>query len=307
MKKLLTTLFLLGIIACIYFYSDEIVDFVMYKFVYAEDLKYEDANIYKRDYDFLFVQRTDNYEPQNRQDILNIIYTALNNGWSDFSFFCPKEYTSCLSDVETITNDNTLVSNINNYVGTYNSYNKIVVNMNSFGRVNIIVDKLYDEKAIIEIENKVNEIYNSITNNTMSNIDKIKAIHNYIINNTSYDEERSVEIKSGNINTLKHPSNTAYGPLFTGKAICGGYTDIMALFLDKMDLKNYKISSEKHIWNLVLVDGVWKHLDLTWDDPVVSTGENVLEDTFFLINTEELLNKEKTQHNFNKDVFIEAK
>lgn len=307
MKKLLTTLFLLGIIACIYFYSDEIVDFVMYKFVYAEDLKYEDANIYKRDYDFLFVQRTDNYEPQNGQDILNIIYTALNNGWSDFSFFCPKEYTSCLSDVETITNDNTLVSNINNYVGTYNSYNKIVVNMNSFGRVNIIVDKLYDEKAIIEIENKVNEIYNSITNNTMSNIDKIKAIHNYIINNTSYDEERSVEIKSGNINTLKHPSNTAYGPLFTGKAICGGYTDIMALFLDKMDLKNYKISSEKHIWNLVLVDGVWKHLDLTWDDPVVSTGENVLEDTFFLINTEELLNKEKTQHNFNKDVFIEAK
>ena len=307
MKKLITTLILLGLIACIYFYSDKIIDFVMYNFIYAEDFKYDEANVYKREYDFSFVKRTDDFEPNNKQDILNIIYTALNNGWTDFSFFCPKEYESCLADVENITNDSTLISNINNYVGTFNSYNKIMVNMNSFGRINIVVDRLYDDKAIVEIENKINEIYNNLINDSMSTTDKIKAIHDYIINNTVYDEERSSEIKSGNITSLKHPSNTAYGPLFTGKAICGGYTDIMALFLDKMGILNYKISSERHIWNFLYIDGTWKHLDLTWDDPVVNTGENVLEDTFFLISTEDLINKEVTQHIFNKDVFIEAK
>lgn len=307
MKKLITTLILLGLIACIYFYSDKIIDFVMYNFIYAEDFKYDEANVYKREYDFSFVKRTDDFEPNNRQDILNIIYTALNNGWTDFSFFCPKEYEECLADVENITNDSTLISNINNYVGTFNSYNKIMVNMNSFGRINIVVDRLYDDKAIVDIENKINEIYNNLINDSMSTTDKIKAIHDYIINNTVYDEERSSEIKSGNITSLKHPSNTAYGPLFTGKAICGGYTDIMALFLDKMGILNYKISSERHIWNFLYIDGTWKHLDLTWDDPVVNTGENVLEDTFFLISTEDLINKEVTQHTFNKDVFIEAK
>lgn len=307
MKKLITTLILLGLIACIYFYSDKIIDFVMYNFIYAEDFKYDEANVYKREYDFSFVKRTDDFEPNNRQDILNIIYTALNNGWTDFSFFCPKEYEECLADVENITNDSTLISNINNYVGTFNSYNKIMVNMNSFGRINIVVDRLYDDKAIVDIENKINEIYNNLINDSMSTTDKIKAIHDYIINNTVYDEERSSEIKSGNITSLKHPSNTAYGPLFTGKAICGGYTDIMALFLDKMGILNYKISSERHIWNFLYIDGTWKHLDLTWDDPVVNTGENVLEDTFFLISTEDLINKEVTQHIFNKDVFIEAK
>ncbi len=307
MKKLITTLILLGLIACIYFYSDKIIDFVMYNFIYAEDFKYDEANVYKREYDFSFVKRTDDFEPNNKQDILNIIYTALNNGWTDFSFFCPKEYEECLADVENITNDSTLISNINNYVGTFNSYNKIMVNMNSFGRINIVVDRLYDDKAIVEIENKINEIYNNLINDSMSTTDKIKAIHDYIINNTVYDEERSSEIKSGNITSLKHPSNTAYGPLFTGKAICGGYTDIMALFLDKMGILNYKISSERHIWNFLYIDGTWKHLDLTWDDPVVNTGENVLEDTFFLISTEDLINKEVTQHTFNKDVFIEAK
>ena len=307
MKKLITTLILLGLIACIYFYSDKIIDFVMYNFIYAEDFKYDEANVYKREYDFSFVKRTDDFEPNNKQDILNIIYTALNNGWTDFSFFCPKEYEECLADVENITNDSTLISNINNYVGTFNSYNKIMVNMNSFGRINIVVDRLYDDKAIVDIENKINEIYNNLINDSMSTTDKIKAIHDYIINNTVYDEERSSEIKSGNITSLKHPSNTAYGPLFTGKAICGGYTDIMALFLDKMGILNYKISSERHIWNFLYIDGTWKHLDLTWDDPVVNTGENVLEDTFFLISTEDLINKEVTQHTFNKDVFIEAK
>lgn len=307
MKKLITTLILLGLIACIYFYSDKIIDFVMYNFIYAEDFKYDEANVYKREYDFSFVKRTDDFEPNNKQDILNIIYTALNNGWTDFSFFCPKEYEECLADVENITNNSTLISNINNYVGTFNSYNKIMVNMNSFGRINIVVDRLYDDKAIVDIENKINEIYNNLINDSMSTTDKIKAIHDYIINNTVYDEERSSEIKSGNITSLKHPSNTAYGPLFTGKAICGGYTDIMALFLDKMGILNYKISSERHIWNFLYIDGTWKHLDLTWDDPVVNTGENVLEDTFFLISTEDLINKEVTQHTFNKDVFIEAK
>ena len=308
MKKLITTFVLLGLIFAIYYYYNDIVDYVMYNIIYKDDFIRADANNYKRDYDFKFVQNTDNFEPKNKQDILNIIYTSLNNGWTDFTFFCPRKgYDKCLDDVENITNDSVLISNINNFVGTYNSYNKILVNINSFGRVNITVDHLYSDEDINSINTKIDEIYNSIIKEDMTTEEKIKAFHDYIINNTTYDEERSKEIKNNSITSLKHPSNTAYGPLFTGKAICGGYTDAMAVFLDKLGLKNYKVSSEKHIWNLVLIDDKWKHLDLTWDDPVVNTGENILIDTYFLVDYDNLIKTEPTQHNFNTEVFIEAK
>lgn len=306
MRKLLATIMLLVSLGLVIFYYEQITRFILYNFIYKDELVHDEVNEYKRDYDWEFVKRTDDFEPNNKKDILDIIYTILNNGWDDFTFFCPTEYKECLTDVENITNDSVLISNINNFVGIYNSYNKISVNINSFGRINILVDRLYSDEIINELKTKVDQIYSTIITDNMSDTDKIRVIHDYVINNTSYDEERSVEIKAGNFTTLKHPSNIAYGPLFTGKAICGGYADAMSLFLDKMNLKNYKVSSISHIWNLVYVDNEWKHIDLTWDDPVVSTGEDAITDIFLLINTKELENKETTQHIFDKNVFIEA-
>lgn len=307
MKKLITTLILLVTLGLISFYYQDITKFIMYNFIYKSDLNYDEANEFKREYDWGFVQKTDDFEPNNRQDILNIIYTMLNNGWDDFTFFCPSEYEECIDEVQDIINNSTLVSNINNFVSPYNSYNKISVNINSFGRINILVDKLYSNELVNELKLKVDEVYNNLINNKMNDEEKIRAIHNYIIDSTSYDEERSNEIKNSDITTLKHSSNIAYGPLFTGKAICGGYADAMALFLDKMEIKNFKIASTSHIWNFVYINNEWKHLDLTWDDPVVATGENVITDTFFLITTNELREKETTQHIFDEKVFIEAK
>ena len=99
----------------------------------------------------------------------------------------------------------------------------------------------------------------------------------------------------------------AYGPLINKLALCGGYTDTMALFLEKMGIPNYRIASENHIWNLVYINNEWKHLDLTWDDPVTSNGTNILTHKFFLINSTTLNNLDKDQHIFEKDIYIEAK
>ena len=79
----------------------------------------------------------------------------------------------------------------------------------------------------------------------------------------------------------------------------------MAIYLNKLGIKNYKISSEQHIWNYVYLDGRWYHLDLTWDDPVLSSGEEVLSDTYFLITTEELKKLNDSQHNFNTNIYQE--
>lgn len=305
MKKFLTTIFLVALFYIVYSNRVDIVRYIMKNFIYKEEMLIKESNQYRKTDSWQYVQETDDFYPDNKQDILNIFYTALNGGWDEVTFYCEDEYETCLDDVKTMTEDPYLLSNINNFVSTYNSYDTIYVTTNNFGRVNIKIEKIYTEEDIVTINNKIDEIYNNLINDSMSDYEKIKTIHDYIINNTVYDQERANIVKSTGVYE-KHKSNIAYGPLIEGKAICGGYTDAMALFLDKMGIPNYKVSSAKHIWNLVYIDNQWKHLDLTWDDPVVSTGENTLLYNFFLIDSNTLEDIDTSEHIYSKDIYIEA-
>lgn len=307
LKNLIVTVLLLLTIYGLFNYSEEIIQYLMINVIYHDEILDKDANSYFKKLDYNYIQTTDNFYPNNKQDILNIFYTGLNKGFDEITFYCPTNYDDCLTDVDSLVNDNSALSYINNYVSTYNTYNKIYVNMNNFGRVNITINKIYDENTISAINKEIDKIYNQLINENMTDEEKIKTIHDYIINHTDYDQERSNEIKSNQITDDIHPSNTAYGPLFTGKAICGGYTDTMALFLDKMGIKNIKIASSNHIWNAVYINNEWKHLDLTWDDPVVVNGDSTLTYNYFLINTNELKEKNDDQHNFDEKVFSELK
>ena len=133
----------------------------------------------------------------------------------------------------------------------------------------------------------------------MSTKEKIKVIHDYIINNTNYDT-----LKTNNINDATYKSNTAYGVLIQGYGICSGYSDAMAIFLDKFNIINYKVSNDEHIWNLVYLDGKWLHLDLTWDDPI--SDKNVTRDNYFLIDTNTLEKLDDNSHYFNSSIFSET-
>ena len=127
----------------------------------------------------------------------------------------------------------------------------------------------------------------------------IKIVHDYIINNTKYDKERTDN------NIIKYSSNNAYGVLYENYGICSGYTDAMALFLNYYGIPNYKVISENHVWNAVNLDGIWYHLDLTWDDPILETGEQVLDHSYFLITTQDLQKLDSAQHRFDKNIFKE--
>ena len=304
-RNLITTLFLLVTLLFLYVYSQDIMQFVLKNVVYRDEVLDKEANEYYKEYDYNYVQITDNFYPKNRQDIKNIFYTALNKGFEDITFYCTKAYENCDEEANDIALDEDILSYVNNFVSTYNSYNKIYVNINSFGRINIGVKNIYNKEDISKISAKVDEVYNSLINDDMSDEEKIRTIHDYIINNTVYDEERADEVRNNALVDNIHSSNTAYGPLFTGKAICGGYTDAMALFLDKMGLQNIKVSSSNHIWNAVYINGEWRHLDLTWDDPVVVNGPETLTYNYFLISSDELKSKADSRHDFDEDVFSE--
>ena len=261
-----------------------------------------DFNKYHRDYDFMFVQNINDKVPSNYQDLLNIYYTVINSGKTSYTFYCPKNgYDECISDVENIANNQTLLSSINNYVHPYNTFSHIETEFDNLGKVTIDITKTYSDHDIRLINNKVDKIYKELYNEKDTPQENIKRFHDYIINNTIYDSDRSDN------NIIVYKSDTAYGPLFEGYAICGGYTDLMQLFLEKMNLKSYRVSSYLHIWNVVEIDDKWYHIDLTWDDPITPDGSNRLSHDYMLIDTKKLLDMEKTQHNFDKDVFLEIK
>ncbi len=257
------------------------------------------SNDYTRDYDFNYVQLTDNFSPNNYQDLLNIYYTVLNSGETEFSFYCPDNYASCLNDVDSLANNQSVLSTINNFVHPFNSFRHLETSYDDYGKVTLKIEHIYTNNDIKLIEAKVKEIEKEIWQDTMTNEDKIKEAHNYIINNSKYDSDRSDN------NIVKYKSDTAYGTLLEGYSLCGGYTDAMELFLEDMNIKSYKISSENHVWNAVYLNDTWYHLDLTWDDPITTDGSDILEYNFFLITTSELNELEAEQHNYDKNVYKE--
>lgn len=304
MKKVLSFLFFVCLVCITYYYKNDISKYIINNFIYKKTIDIPQTNEYKRDYDFSFVSKTDNFFPNNKQELYNVFYTILNNGYSSFTFYCGEEYENCKNDVEELTkNNNQVLSVINNYVHPYNSYSSININMNNLGRIIVDVEKLYSYEDIKILNTFINNTYKNLINENMTDEAKIKAIHNFIINNSTYDKSWS----SPATLQKKYKSNTAYGPLLEHIGLCGGYTDAMELFLEKMNIKNYKIASDNHIWNYVYIDGKWMHLDLTWDDPVTNTGENILQFDYYLIDTNTLENKKDNEHNYNKEYYIEAK
>lgn len=303
MKKSVKFIIIIVIIFGLFYFKDDIIK------VFTEPIKQSNVkkitipknNEYKTfNGNYSYVQDTNKFIPKEKQDIMNIIYTVLNSGWDTFTFYCPKEYEECIDDVTSITNNNEILSNVNNYVHPYNSFKTIETNYTTSGEVTLVVHKLYNEEMIDVLNLKVDEIFEKNIYDNMNDRDKIKIIHDYIINNAKYDSEKISGVTRDN-------SNNAYGVLIDGYGICSGYTDAMALFLNKMNIPNIKVSSDKHIWNLVLIDGKWLNLDLTFDDPVTDTGEDVLNEDYFLIDTETMIKQDKTnQHNYNKEVFTEA-
>ena len=296
MKKTLSIIVCLIISLLVLINIDKISNYIVNYFDTDKTMNYfKEKNKYYKDYDFKFVQESKTYVPYGYQGLINIIFSILNNGWDNFTFNCPDEYEDCIKDFEKISKDATLLSNINNYVSPFNSYSNINSSYSTTGEVTINLTKLYSDEDIIKINNGIDELLEELITDDMSDDDKVLKIHDYIINNTRYD------VTKENLE-----SYTALGPLFKGTAVCSGYADLMALFLDRLKIKNFKITSDTHVWNAVYINDEWLHLDLTWDDPVTKNSQvDTLQHDFFLVNSKKLLEFDISDHKFDVTIYQE--
>lgn len=300
MRKLVYFFVLIFIVTFIYVERETIISIYNDYFVSIEDKTTKlEKNKYYRDYSFTYVKNTTSFIPYNKDDIKNIYYTIVNSGMNEFIFYCPKEYDNCINDVRDLAYDQNTISNINNFIHPYNSFKTLKTEIDSTGKITLHIEKVYDEEMIIILNYKVNDIIKNTIKENDSAKEKIKKIHDYIINHTTYDKNRSDK------KIIDYRSDNAYGVLIENYGLCGGYTDAMMLFLEMFNIKSIKIATENHIWNYVLIDDEWLHLDLTWDDPVTETGNSILDDSYFLINDITLKTIEKEEHNYDKEIYAQ--
>jgi len=122
-KKLLIILFslliLLGSFILIKKYNilEEIKKIIYYS--NTSQIIIPNSTVNDRNYNYLTYKSTNNFYPKSKEDIKQIYYTVINNGWDEFTFYCPYEYKTCEQDIKKLITDDDFIATLNNYVSTY--------------------------------------------------------------------------------------------------------------------------------------------------------------------------------------------
>lgn len=87
--------------------------------------------------------------------------------------------------------------------------------------------------------------------------------------------------------------HSAYGALIEGCAVCDGYAEGFSVLMQAAGIPAMTVigsacepsgSRIAHAWNLVELDGIWYHIDCTWDDT-----DDTVAHTYFLCDDAAML------------------
>ena len=108
-----------------------------------------------------------------------------------------------------------------------------------------------------EVKQGVSSVLSSILGPGMTERQRLEAIHDHIVATVYYDDAMR--------------GRGAWEALH-GRAVCQGYALLTEAFLTGAGFENRIVLSDDHAWNLVLVDGAWRHIDTGFDDPIIVGG-----------------------------------
>lgn len=101
---------------------------------------------------------------------------------------------------------------------------------------------------------------------SINGAEKALILHDRLAGLCSYDHD-AYGIGSSNAD-IPHLAATMYGALVLNSAVCQGYSMAYKYLLEAVDIPCSFAESEtiNHIWNIVYLNGVPYHVDVTWDD-----------------------------------------
>lgn len=146
----------------------------------------------------------------------------------------------------------------------------------------------WNDADLTEARRTFNTELVSLTNSVSKiagDYERIKYVHDRIIDMTVYDEE-SYRLGDASDKMMEAYSNSAYGPLVEGVALCGGYAKLFEAVMHRLGYECEYITGTAdggpHAWNMIKLDGEYYHIDLTWDDPDRDDGLRLYN--YFCVN-----------------------
>ena len=137
MKRFLIPLVCYSLILYVLFNVDKISSFLTETLSNNNILTIQEGNEYTKNYNFLYVNNSEDYIPYSKDDLIDIFYSVINQGWEEFTYYCPSEYTDCIKDVSILSKDELNLTHINNYVHPYNSFKTLKTAITESGEITI--------------------------------------------------------------------------------------------------------------------------------------------------------------------------
>ena len=131
---------------------------------------------------------------------------------------------------------------------------------------------MYDE-LILETE----KLLIGVKDNTeLSDVEKALVLHDKLALHCSYDYENL------NNDSLPVSARNAYGIIVLKTGVCMGYALAYDYLLEQVGIKTLYCSSDtlNHAWNIVYINDIPYHVDVTWDDPVWDMYGRVSHENF---------------------------
>ncbi len=136
-----------------------------------------------------------------------------------------------------------------------------------------------DEEAVKEIWAKIDEAAEEILlyiNPYMTDLEKILAVHDYMALNYEY--------------VLEKNDQTMLTMFLEKGGVCAGYAKSFLHMMNVLGINCTVVEGLSgginHMWNLVEIDGLWYHIDVTQDDPLVDRKAMVGHDRALLSSTQ---------------------
>jgi len=123
--------------------------------------------------------------------------------------------------------------------------------------------RLRARAAATTVEQKVNQLVQECQSKGFNTqYEKAVWFHDWLIYNANYD--------------WSYTNYDADGVLLMGTGVCDSYSKAFKLLLDGVGIENERVTSWEmnHAWNIAKLDGIWCHIDCTWDDPGTGGDEN---------------------------------
>jgi hypothetical protein len=215
--------------------------------------------------------------------------------------FGAGDYTVSISGMGFLTADIDGEGAFRSYSSGYPTVTYNVTNTRDEGDMRFI----YPSYLSPSDDKMVTDLVADLTSGLTGDTEKLRALHDYLVKNTVYDQisyrVEGMRKKQDALTVLgTRYSGAPYDARYIGGhflAVCEGYANTFTALARAAGFETRYVSSRNmnHGWNNVYVNGEWKFMDVTWNDPTTydSSATNVVDyygpdgarHTYFLLDT----------------------